>query len=43
MRRFAAAAALILVAALAAAAQDSDAVSLAYRRNFARASLVTKL
>lgn len=43
MRRFAAAAALALVAALAAAAQDSDAVSLAYRRNFARASLVTKL
>lgn len=43
MRRFAVAFALVLAATLVASAQDSDAVSLAYRRNFARASLVTKL
>jgi hypothetical protein len=41
MRRFAAA--LILFSLFELYAQDSDAVSLAYRRNFARASLVTKL
>jgi len=43
MRRFAAAAALALAVAAGALAQDSDALTLAYRRNFARASLVTKL
>jgi hypothetical protein len=43
MRRFAAAAALALTLAAGSPAQDSDAVTLAYRRNFARASLVTKL
>jgi hypothetical protein len=43
MRRFAATAALALYCALCMGAQDSDAVTLAYRRNFARASLVTKL
>jgi hypothetical protein len=43
MRRFAAAAALVFFSILGVGAQDSDAVSLAYRRNFARASLVTKL
>jgi len=43
MRRFAATIALALSCALGMSAQDSDAVTLAYRRNFARASLVTKL
>lgn len=43
MRRFAAAVALALACAGGIQAQDSDAVTLAYRRNFARASLVTKL
>jgi hypothetical protein len=43
MRRIAAAIALALVGATAIAAQDADSIALAYRRNFARASLGTKL
>jgi hypothetical protein len=43
MKRFAAAFALALCIAAALPAQDADSIVLAYRRNFARASLVTKL
>jgi hypothetical protein len=43
MKRIAAAFALALGIALALQAQDADSVVLAYRRNFARASLSTKL
>jgi hypothetical protein len=43
MKRFAAAAALALCIGAAIQAQDADSIVLAYRRNFARASLVTKL
>jgi hypothetical protein len=43
MKRIAAAVALALGIAMAAQAQDADSIVLAYRRNFARASLVTKL
>jgi hypothetical protein len=43
MKRIAAAFALMLGIVMALQAQDSDSIVLAYRRNFARASLVTKL
>ena len=43
MKRFAAALALALGMASALQAQDAESIVLAYRRNFARASLVTKL
>lgn len=43
MKRLAAAIALALGIAVAVQAQDADSIVLAYRRNFARASLVTKL
>ena len=43
MKRIAALFALALGLAAALQAQDADSVALAYRRNFARASLVTKL
>ena len=43
MKRIAAAFALALCVATALQAQDADAIVLAYRRNFARASLITKL
>jgi hypothetical protein len=43
MKRIAAALALALCLLSAAAAQDADSIVLAYRRNFARASLSTKL
>jgi hypothetical protein len=43
MKRIAAAFALALCLATALSAQDADSIVLAYRRNFARASLVTKL
>ncbi len=43
MKRLAAAIALALGIATAVQAQDADSIVLAYRRNFARASLVTKL
>lgn len=43
MKRIAAALALALCLGSAAVAQDADSIVLAYRRNFARASLSTKL
>ena len=43
MKRIAAAFALALGISVAAQAQDADSIVLAYRRNFARASLSTKL
>ena len=43
MKRIAAAFALALGISMALQAQDADSIVLAYRRNFARASLVTKL
>jgi hypothetical protein len=43
MKRFVAALALALGMASALQAQDAESIVLAYRRNFARASLVTKL
>jgi hypothetical protein len=43
MKRIAAAFALVLGLSLALGAQDADSIVLAYRRNFARASLTTKL
>ncbi len=43
MKRIAAAFALAMSIAIAVQAQDAESIVLAYRRNFARASLVTKL
>jgi hypothetical protein len=43
MKRIAAAFALAMGTAIAAQSQDAESIVLAYRRNFARASLVTKL